>query len=52
VPDAAAGLSEVTQRNADEAMVSRLEQHLLEQRTGRGLTLRQFLAGGLGLPQP
>jgi hypothetical protein len=52
VPDAAAGLSEVVQRDADEAVVPRLEQHPLQQRAGGRLMLRQLLVGRLGLSQP
>jgi hypothetical protein len=52
VPDAAPGLAELPQRDAREAMVAGLEQHLLEQDPRGRLTLGQLLARQLGLPEP
>jgi hypothetical protein len=52
MPDTAPRLPEVPQRDAREAMVAGLEQHLIEQHTSGRLTLGQRLARLLGLPQP
>jgi hypothetical protein len=52
MPDAAAGLSELAQGDAGEAVMAGLEQHLCEQRASGCLTRGQQLARGMGLLHP